>query len=394
LELLDLGDFVGVEGTVRRTPRGELTVDARELTLLSKAYLPLPDKYHGLQDTELRYRRRYLDLLANPSSREVLRKRSAIVGSFRRFLEGRGFLEVETPMLHPIAGGALARPFATHHNAFDSTFYLRIAPELYLKRLIVGGLSEKVFEINRCFRNEGVSTRHNPEFTSLELYEAYTDFQAMIRLTEALVSNAAGEVWGETRGTYGDHTLDLTPPWPRKTMAQLVFEATGVDFLTLDSDLQAHQVAQELGVALPRQAGWGKVLETIFSEKVEKTLIQPTHVTHFPREISPLAKACPQDLRLTERFETYINGWEIANGFSELNDPVDQRDRFLEQEKAKEGGAEEVHGMDEDFVLALSYGLPPTGGLGIGMDRLVMILTQSTSIREVIPFPTLKPKET
>lgn len=392
LSLLDLGDFVGVSGTVRRTPRGEITVDAAELTFLSKSFLPLPDKYHGLSDTEIRYRQRYLDLMVNESSRDILRKRSEVVRSFRRILEARGFLEVETPMLHPIAGGALARPFLTHHNALDTNLYLRVAPELYLKRLVVGGLDTKVFEINRCFRNEGISTRHNPEFTSLEVYEAYVDFHAMMTLTEDLVRETARHVLNQDHVVYGPHTFSLNSPWPRKTMAELVHEITDVDFMTLTSDQEARQAAKNLGISLPSQGGWGKALEAVFAEKVEPTLIHPIHVTYFPQEISPLAKACPHDPRLTERFETYINGWEVANGFSELNDPVDQKNRFLEQELARDAGDAESHQMDEDFITALAYGLPPTGGLGIGMDRLVMILTNAQSIREVIAFPTLKPK--
>ncbi len=392
LKRLDLGDFIGVQGFLRRTPRGELTVDAQEMTFLSKSFMVLPDKYHGLNDTEIRYRQRYIDLMVNERSRETLLRRSKVISCFREILENGGFLEVETPMLHPIAGGALARPFLTHHNALETDLYLRIAPELYLKRLIVGGLSEKIFEINRCFRNEGISTRHNPEFTSLEVYQAYVDFETMMALTETLVIGTAQKVLGTWDVTYGGREISLKGPWRRASMAELVMQETGLDFLSISSDEEARKAVSSLGIALPSQGGWGKMLETVFAEKVESTLIQPTHVTHFPLEISPLAKAFPGDARLTERFETYINGWEIANGFSELNDPIDQKERFMAQEQAREAGEQEIHAMDEDFVTALSYGLPPTGGLGIGMDRLVMILTDSQSIREVIAFPTLKPK--
>ena len=392
LARLDLGDFVGVEGSVRRTPRGEITVDAQTLTFLSKAMLPLPDKYHGLNDTEMRYRQRYVDLIANESSREILRKRSLIVRAVRHTLEAQDFLEVETPMLHPIAGGALAKPFSTHHNALDTTLFLRIAPELYLKRLIVGGLWEKVFEMNRCFRNEGISTRHNPEFTTVELYQAYADFKDMIQITETVIQAAVQVALPTTEAPFGERTLNFAGPWPQKSMADLVREATGVDFLAIPTDAEARTAAQALGVGLPPHGGWGKALEAVFAEKVEHTLVQPTHVTYLPLEISPLAKVCPKDPRLTERFETYINGWEIANGFSELNDPIDQEARFHAQGDAKDAGDQETHAMDHDFVTALSYGLPPTGGLGIGIDRLVMLLTNSPSIREVIAFPTLKPK--
>ncbi len=391
-DLLDLGDFIGVEGTIRRTPRGEITLDAQEITFLSKALLPLPDKYHGLSDRESRYRQRYVDLIANETSRDILRKRATLIRSLRQVMEEKGFLEVETPMLQPIPGGAIARPFVTHHNALDTDLYLRIAPELYLKRLIVGGLSEKVFEINRCFRNEGISTRHNPEFTTIEVYQAYVGFEAMMTLTEDLVIQTVQRIWGTEKGTFGDHTLNFSGPWPRKSMATLVFEKTGVDFLSLQTDEEARLAAQKLSVPLPQQGGWGKILEAVFAEKVESSLIQPIHVTHHPVETSPLAKVLSSDPRLTERFETYINGWEIANGFSELNDPIDQKARFMAQGEAKKAGDAEAHEMDTDFITALSYALPPTGGMGMGIDRLAMLLTNASSIREVIAFPTLKPK--
>jgi lysyl-tRNA synthetase class 2 len=390
VKLLDLGDLVGVEGAVRRTPRGELTINARKVTLLAKALLPLPEKYHGLTDIETRYRQRYLDLVMNPESRETLKARSLVIAAMRRWLIDRGFLEVETPMLHVIPGGASAKPFVTHHNTLDMDLYLRIAPELHLKRLVVGGF-EKVFEINRCFRNEGISPRHNPEFTSLELYEAYVDYTEMIAITEGLVAEAATTVQKTTRIRYQGRDIDLTPPWPRKSMCALVAEATGHDFMAFDRE-QAVAVAKSLGAEVNQGTSWGQAVEAAFALEVEDALVQPTHVTDFPRDISPLAKAHRSDPRLTERFETYVNGWEIANAFSELTDPIDQRERFEAQMRAREGGDEEAQMLDEDFVTALEYGLPPTGGLGIGIDRLVMILTDSPSIRDVIAFPTMRPK--
>jgi lysyl-tRNA synthetase class 2 len=392
LRLLDIGDLIGVEGIVRRTPRGELTVNATALTMLAKALRPLPEKYHGLADIELRYRQRYLDLIMNPQSRETLRRRSHIVAAMRGFLLARGYLEVETPMLHTIPGGAAAKPFITHHNALDIELYLRIAPELHLKRLVVGGLSDKVFEINRCFRNEGLSPRHNPEFTSLELYEAYVDYTAMMKLTEELITTVAETVLGTLQIGYGGTELDLSAPWPRRSMAELVQTATGVDFLALDSAEAAREASARVGAALNGGENWGQALEAAFAARVEDTLIQPIHVTGFPRDISPLAKADRNDPRLVERFETYIYGWEIANAFSELNDPQDQRERFEAQMRARAAGDEEAQRLDEDYVTALEYGLPPCGGLGIGIDRLVMLLTDSPSIRDVIAFPTLRPR--
>jgi lysyl-tRNA synthetase class 2 len=391
LRLLDLGDMIGVDGVVRRTPRGELTVNAATLTLLAKALLPLPEKYHGLADIELRYRQRYLDLIVTPQSRETLRRRSRIVAALRTYLLERGYLEVETPMLHAIPGGATAKPFITHHNALDIDLFLRVAPELHLKRLIVGGLSDKLFEINRCFRNEGISPRHNPEFTSLELYEAYVDYTEMMRLTEELVAAAALDATGSLRISYGGTEIDLTPPWPRRGMAELVAERTGIDFLRLDQDA-AFRKLDELGIERTGIDNWGEALEAAFAARVEDRLIQPVHVTGFPRDISPLAKASRADPRLVERFESYIYGWEIANAFSELNDPQDQRARFAAQMQARAAGDEEAQPLDEDYVTALEYGLPPCGGLGIGIDRLVMLLTDSPSIRDVIAFPTLRPR--
>ncbi|HTT80840.1 MAG TPA: lysine--tRNA ligase [Stellaceae bacterium] len=391
LRLFDIGDLIGVAGHVRRTARGELTVNATALAMLAKALRPLPEKYHGLADIELRYRQRYLDLIMNEASRETLRRRSRIVAAMRAWLLERGYLEVETPMLHPIPGGAAAKPFITHHNALDIELYLRIAPELHLKRLVVGGLSEKVFEINRCFRNEGLSPRHNPEFTTLELYEAYADYTDMMALTEAIVAHAAQIATGGVRIGYGGTEIDLAPPWPRRAMAELVLEHTGVDFLALDES-GARAALDHLHIEASGVHSWGQALEAAFAAHVEDKLIQPTHVTGFPRDISPLAKADRNDPRLVERFETYIYGWEIANAFSELNDPLDQRARFEAQMLARAAGDEEAQPLDEDYVTALEYGLPPCGGLGIGIDRLVMLLTDSPSIRDVIAFPTMRPR--
>jgi lysyl-tRNA synthetase, class II len=390
LRLLDIGDLLGVEGQVRRTPRGELTINAAALTVLAKALRPLPEKFHGLADIELRYRQRYVDLIMNPQSRETLRRRSRVIAEMRAWLAARGYLEVETPMLHTIQGGASAKPFVTHHNALDIDLYLRIAPELHLKRLIVGGLADGVFEINRCFRNEGLSPRHNPEFTSLEIYIAYVDYVAMMDLTETLIAHLAETVTGSAKISYGGTDIDLASPWPRRTMAELVEEATGIDFLALDVD-EARAALRRLELD-PDVPSWGHALEAAFAARVEDSLIQPTHVTGFPRDISPLAKADHQDPRLVERFETYIYGWEVANAFSELNDPIDQRRRFEAQMQARAAGDDEAQPLDEDFVAALEYGLPPCGGLGIGIDRLVMLLTDSPSIRDVIAFPTMRPR--
>jgi lysyl-tRNA synthetase, class II len=392
VRLLDIGDVIGIEGLVRRTPRGELTVNATHVTVLAKALRPLPEKYHGLADVELRYRQRYLDLIMNPESRETLRRRSRVIATIRQFLTERGYLEVETPMMHTIPGGASAKPFVTHHNALDLDLYLRIAPELHLKRLLVGGLADKVFEINRNFRNEGISPRHNPEFTTLELYEAYVDYTAMMELTEELIAVAAETVLGTLQIDYTGTAIDLSPPWPRRTMTELLYAAVGVDFLAIDTAEAARRTAAGLGAALTGRENWGQAVEAAFAARVEDTLIQPIHVTGFPRDISPLAKADPNDPRLVERFETYIYGWEIANAFSELTDPQDQRERFEAQMRARAAGDEEAQPLDEDYIAALEYGLPPCGGLGIGIDRLVMLLTDSPSIRDVIAFPTLRPR--
>lgn len=393
LKLVDIGDWIGVEGCVRRTKRGELTINAQNLVILTKSLLPLPEKYHGLTDIETRYRQRYVDLIVNDESRDRLRKRSQIITGIREYMTQHGFLEVETPMLHPIPGGAAAKPFVTHHNALNLEMYLRIAPELYLKRLIVGGLSDKVFEINRCFRNEGLSPRHNPEFTSIEMYQAYADYHDMMDLTEDLVQHVTHKIHGKDTVMYNGTEISFKKPWARKTMIQLVQETTGIDFLAITNVVEAQQVAKTIGVHVPKTAGWGKVLEAIFAEKVEHTLMQPIHVIDFPREISPLAKVHRHDPRLTERFESYANCWEIANAFSELTDPIDQRNRFEVQVNERDAGDDEAHLMDQDFLTALEYGMPPCGGLGIGIDRLIMLLTDAASIRDVIAFPTMKPKD-
>ena len=393
LKLIDIGDIVGFTGTVRRTPRGELSIKTTDLKLLSKTLLPLPEKHHGLTDVEIRYRQRYVDLIMNEEVRETFRKRSLIIQKIREYLTSRGFLEVETPMLHPQAGGANARPFITHHNTLDMDMYLRIAPELYLKRLMVGGLSEKIFEINRSFRNEGIDTRHNPEFTMMELYQAYVDYNEMMKLTENLISTVCQEVNGTMKIKYGEHEIDLTPPWDRKTMIGAIKEKTGIDFAECFTVEDAKAKAKSLGINPDECENWGQVLDLIFEEKVEPGLIQPVHIIDYPRDISPLAKVHRDNDRLTERFETRVNGWEIANAFSELTDPIDQRMRFEAQALAKANGDEEAMTIDEDFITALEYGMPPAGGLGIGIDRIVMLLTNSPSIRDVIAFPTLKKKE-
>lgn len=391
-DLLDIGDMIGIEGTIRRTPRGELSVKVETITVLAKALLTLPEKYHGLSDTEKRYRQRYLDLIMSEESRIALRRRSKIIQSMRHYLDGLGFMEVETPMLHAIKGGASAKPFVTHHNALDSDFFLRVAPELHLKRLVVGGLANCVYEINRCFRNEGISIKHNPEFTSLELYLAYADYNDIMTLTENIVSHVAKEVLGTTKVTYQGRDIDFAGPWARKSMTELVKEKTGVDFLTITDPAAARAAADKLGIYVDPKFNWGQVVEAVFADKVESTLIQPTHVIDLPKDISPLAKVHRNNPLLTERFETYANGWEIANAFSELTDPIDQHDRFMDQVKLSEAGDSEAQMMDHDYITALEYGLPPTGGLGIGLDRLVMLLTDSASIRDIIAFPTLRPK--
>ncbi|WP_428701067.1 lysine--tRNA ligase [Staphylococcus coagulans] len=387
----DLGDIVGIEGVMFKTNTGEVSVKAKSFKLLSKALRPLPDKHHGLQDIEQRYRQRYLDLITNEESTKTFINRSRILQEMRNYLNDKGFLEVETPMMHQIAGGAAARPFVTHHNALDATLYMRIAIELHLKRLIVGGL-EKVYEIGRVFRNEGVSTRHNPEFTMTELYEAYADYKDIMALTEELVAHVARKVLGTTTVQYGDYTIELEPKWRRLHMVDAVKEATGVDFYAVKSDEEAHQLAQEHGIEVDKNMKYGHILNEFFEQKVEETLIQPTFIYGHPIEISPLAKKNPEDPRFTDRFELFIVGREHANAFTELNDPIDQRERFEAQLVEKEQGNDEAHEMDEDFIEALEYGMPPTGGLGIGIDRLVMLLTNSPSIRDVLLFPYMRQK--
>ncbi|HLT54861.1 MAG TPA: lysine--tRNA ligase, partial [Bacillota bacterium] len=373
---LDLGDIVGVRGDIFRTNMGELSIKVDEFYLLTKSLRPLPEKYHGLKDIEQRYRQRYLDLITNMESKNTFVLRSKIIQSMRNYLNNEGFLEVETPMMHNIPGGASARPFITHHNALDIDLYMRIAIELHLKRLIVGGL-EKVYEIGRVFRNEGVSTRHNPEFTMIELYEAYADYEDIMELTENMIAHIAKEVLGTTTVTYGDYEVNLEPKWKRLHMVDAIKEKTGVDFWKPISDEEARQLAKEHGVEINENMTYGHIVNEFFEQKVEETLIQPTFIYGHPVEISPLAKKNKEDERFTDRFELFIVGREHANAFSELNDPIDQRRRFEAQMKEREQGNDEAHVMDEDFLEALEYGMPPTGGLGIGIDRLVMLLTNS-----------------
>ena len=387
--LLDIGDIVGVEGTVFKTNTGEVSVKAKEVEVLTKSLLPLPDKHHGLKDVELRYRQRYVDLIVNPDVQKTFISRSRIIQSMRRYLDSLDYLEVETPTLHNIAGGAAAKPFITHHNALDIQQYMRIAIELHLKRLIVGGL-EKVYEIGRVYRNEGVSTRHNPEFTMIELYAAYADYKDIMELTENLIAPIAQEVLGTTKITYGEYEIDLTPQWRRVTMVELVKEVTGVDFSAQMSDEEAHELAKQHRIPVEPHMTFGHILNAFFEEKCEHTLIQPTFVTGHPVAISPLAKKSEADPRFTDRFELFIVAREHANAFTELNDPIDQRERFEAQLEEKEQGNDEAHEMDDDFIRALEYGMPPTGGLGIGIDRLVMLLTNSPSIRDVLLFPHMR----
>ncbi len=391
VKMLDMGDLVGIEGHVFKTQKGEITVKVNKLTLLSKSLRPLPEKWHGLKDTELRYRQRYVDLIVNPSVRETFVKRTKIVAKIREYLNRNQFMEVETPMMHAIPGGAAARPFITHHNALDIDIYMRISPELYLKRLIVGGL-ERVYEINRSFRNEGVSIRHNPEFTMMESYQAYGNFEDAIALTEGIVSYCAKEVLGTTKINYQGMDIDLTPPWNRITMQEGIKQYTGEDFDAVETLSEARAIADRLNVEYGDADGIGKIMNLCFEEYVEENLMQPTVVYGHPVEISPLAKQNREKPLTTERFEIFIYGRELANGYSELNDPIDQKQRFEAQLKEREAGDDEAHRMDEDFVTALEYGLPPTAGLGIGIDRLVMFLTDSASIRDVLLFPLMKPE--
>jgi lysyl-tRNA synthetase class 2 len=388
----DIGDIVGCSGTLTRTRTGELSVRADGLRLLTKSLRPLPDKFHGLSDVEQRYRQRYVDLIVNPEAREVFVKRSKIITAMRGWLDARRFLEVETPMMHYIPGGAVAKPFTTHHNALGLDLYLRVAPELYLKRLTVGGL-ERVYEINRNFRNEGVSTRHNPEFTMLELYEAYATYDEIMDLTEGVIRDAAKSVLGTTSLQWEGHVIDVGPAFRRWSMTEAVLELNPeierTDLRNLDA-MRGH--AQRLGVHVKKAYGWGKLLLEIFEKTVEHTLIQPTFITQHPTEVSPLARANDEDPETTDRFELFIGGRELANGFSELNDAEDQAARFQAQVDAKEGGDEEAMHFDADYIRALEVGLPPTGGLGIGIDRLVMLLTDSASIRDVLLFPYMRPE--
>jgi lysyl-tRNA synthetase class 2 len=389
-EDFDVGDFIAVTGTLFQTRTGEITIRVQQYELAAKALHPLPEKWHGLKDTETRYRQRYLDLIANPDARDVFIKRSRIITAMRRYLDSLDFLEVETPTLQPIYGGALARPFTTHHQALDTTFYLRISDELYLKRLIVGGL-DKVYEICKVFRNEGISTRHNPEFTMMECYWAFADYADIMQLTENLIAYIAQEVLGTTQISYGGQEIDLTTPWTQISLADAIRQTAEIDIDTL-SDLDSlWGECQRLGMEVAPQPSWGKLVEALLDEYVEPTLIQPTFVHTYPFDISPLSKQSPDNPQMVERFELYIAGRELANAYSELNDPLAQRERFERLSHSAPQGDKEAHPIDEDYVTALMYGMPPTGGLGIGVDRLVMLLTGQTSIREVILFPTLRP---
>lgn len=389
---LDIGDIVGVQGDVFRTQKGEISLRVHEATLLSKALLPLPEKFHGLTDLETRYRQRYVDLIVNPEVRRTFEIRSKFISYVRRFLDGRGYMEVETPVLNTISGGATARPFVTHHNTLDIAMYMRIATELHLKRLVVGGL-DRVYEIGRIFRNEGMDPKHNPEFTTVELYQAYADFHDMMDLFEALLSGAAREILGTYQVRWMGEDVDLTPGWPRLTMAEAVQKYLGVDFMAVTTDAEAEALAASVGVELgpEKDHTWGNFLYECFDQKVEGKLVQPTFITMHPVDVSPLAKRSPKDPRLTERFELFVCRSEMGNAFSELNDPIDQKARFQKQVEMRERGDDEAGMMDTDYITALEYGLPPTGGLGIGIDRCVMLLTGQETIREVILFPTMKP---
>ncbi len=390
IKLMDIGDTVGVTGTAFRTHMGELSIKADAIEMLSKSLRPLPEKWHGLKDVETRYRQRYVDLIVNPEVRDTFVKRSQIIKSVREVLDSHDFLEVETPILNTIAGGAAARPFISYHNALDMQVYMRIAPELYLKRLIVGGM-DRVYEMGRVFRNEGLDNRHNPEFTSVEIYQAFADYRDMMDLTEEVVVKTAEKVLGTTSIVYEGTPIELGSPWKRMSMIEAVKEYSGKDFTNVTDLEEARAIAKELNVAIEPTFGIGKIINACFEEYVEDKLIQPTFITGHPKEISPLAKSNPENPEITDRFEAYIYGREICNGFTELNDPIDQKERFLKQVEERANGDEEANMMDEDFVNALEFGLPPTGGLGIGIDRLVMFLTNSSTIRDVLFFPTMKP---
>jgi len=387
----DIGDIIGITGFVFKTKTGEISIHAKEVTLLTKSLRPLPEKYHGLKDTDLRYRQRYVDLIVNPEVKDTFLTRIKILKEIKNILDEKGYLEVETPILNTIAGGASARPFITHHNTLDIDMYLRIANELYLKRLIVGGF-DKVYEMGRMFRNEGMDLKHNPEFTNIELYAAYEDYNDMMNITEEIISKTAQKVLGTMKINYQGQEIDLTPSWKRITMIDAIKENTGVDFNTINTDEEAMEAAKKLDIEIdPIKTTRGDIINQFFEAKVEETLIQPTFICDYPVEVSPLTKRKPSDPRLTERFELFIGGREYANAYSELNDPIDQYERFLDQVKQREAGDDEANMMDEDFVNALEIGMPPTGGLGIGIDRLVMLLTNEASIRDVLLFPTMKP---
>ena len=388
----DIGDIIGVKGIVFTTKMGEISVHCHSVELLSKSLLPLPEKYHGLKDTDLRYRQRYVDLIANPEVKKTFVTRSRIISAVRAFLDAQGFIEVETPILNTIAGGASARPFITHHNTLDIDMYMRIAPELYLKRLIVGGF-EKVYELGRNFRNEGMDTRHNPEFTMIEMYQAYTDFRGMMDLTERIFGHIADTVIGSRKITYQGTEINLGSPWERLTMIEAVRKYVGIDFDSTEDMNELKAQAKKAGVEFDDDISWGKLLYECFDQKVEEKLVQPTFVYDYPVDVSPLAKRKPTDKRMTERFEFFITAKEFGNAFSELNDPIDQRERFMAQVKQREKGDDEAQMMDDDYVNALMYGMPPTGGLGIGIDRMVMLFTDAASIRDVLLFPTMKPVE-
>ena len=390
---LDIGDMIGVTGEVFKTQKGEMSIRTSSIILLSKSLRPLPEKFHGITNTDLRYRQRYVDLIMNPAVKRTFEIRSKIMTAIRNYLDSRGYMEVETPILNTIPGGANARPFITHHNTLDIDMYLRIAPELYLKRLIVGGF-EKVYEMGRLFRNEGMDIKHNPEFTTIELYEAYTDYVGMMNLTEDMIKTVAEQILGTTKITYQGTEIDLGSPWRRISMIDAIKEYSGADFSTVADAAEAKALAESIGIEVDEENGplsKGEIISLAFEEKVEENLIQPTFITEYPVEISPLAKRMPSNPEFTERFEVFITGREYGNAFSELNDPIDQKERFVKQVEKREAGDEEAGMMDEDYVNALEYGLPPTGGLGIGIDRLVMLLTDSSSIRDVLLFPTMKP---
>ena len=387
----DIGDIIGITGFVFKTRAGEISIHAKEVILLSKSLRPLPEKFHGLKDTDLRYRQRSVDLIMNPEVKETFKKRSLIIKEIRNMLDEKGFMEVETPILQTIPGGASARPFITHHNTLDIDMYLRIATELYLKRLIVGGF-DKVYEIGRNFRNEGMDIKHNPEFTCIELYEAYTNLEGMMNITEELIRRCANKVCGTGKISYQGEEIDLEKPFRRITMIDSIKEVTGVDFNTVETDEEAQKIAKDLNMEIdPIKTTRGDIIVQVFEEKVEETLRQPTFLYEYPIENSPLTKKCKDNPRMTQRFELFIGGREYANAYSELNDPIDQYERFLKQVQAREAGDEEANMMDDDFVQALEYGMPPTGGMGMGIDRLVMLLTDSASIRDVLLFPTMKP---